>query len=185
MRSFPLRVPWLASYMAALAVATLPAAALDWSLAVGKMDKLRPVEALAPAVTSYARPDGTEGTLSDYSGKVVVLNFWATWCAPCKAEMPSLQTLQDTLGGEGLQVVTVAFGRHNPMAMSEFWKDAGVTSLPLYLDAGTEMARAFGVVGLPHTFVLGRDGTVLADLPGEADWSAPETLALLRSVLEE
>ncbi|MEM7488584.1 MAG: TlpA disulfide reductase family protein [Pseudomonadota bacterium] len=174
-----------ASYIAGLALAT-PALALDEDLLTGTMSRLTPVEApYVPPVTGYALHGGGVGGLSDHAGEVVVLNFWATWCAPCRAEMPSLQALQDELGDEGLEVVTVAFGRHNPVAMERFWEQTGITSLPLHLDAGTEMAKGLAVQGLPHTFVLDRKGRVIAELRGEADWAAPETLALMRSILAE
>ncbi|MEM8825067.1 MAG: TlpA disulfide reductase family protein [Pseudomonadota bacterium] len=177
-----------ASYIAATALATLvaaPAAALDEDLITGTMSGLRVVEPFVPPVTGYAMVDGTPGDMSAYAGDVVVLNFWATWCAPCRAEMPSLQALQDELQDEGLEVVTVAFGRHNPMAMTRFWEEAGLTTLPLHLDADTAMAKGLGVVGLPHTFLLDRSGQVIAEFRGEADWAAPETVALMRSLLAE
>lgn len=169
-------------YGLGLALAT-PAAALDASLLSGQMEKLQIVDPYPPAITAYLREDGSVGDLSDYGGSIVVLNFWATWCAPCRAEMPSLQALQDELGGNGVEVLTVAFGRHNPDAMKRFWSDVGNTTLPLYLDPRAEMAKAMGVVGLPHTFILDGQGRVLAELQGEADWAAPETMALLRTLL--
>ena len=175
----------LGLYGLALSLAT-PAAAIDAALLTGDMERLRVAERpWVPEVETFARRDSTRGRLSDYAGRVVVLNFWATWCAPCRAEMPSLQALQDALGDEGLSVVTVAFGRHNPAQMDRFWAEAGITSLPLHLDAGSELAQAMGVRGLPHSFVLDRAGRVIADLPGEADWDAPETLALMRALLAE
>jgi thiol-disulfide isomerase/thioredoxin len=180
-----LRTLTLGLYVSLLALAT-PAAALDEALLTGEMRRLDVAETpWTPEIDSFARADSTRGRLSDYAGEVVVLNFWATWCAPCKAEMPSLQALQDALGDDGLEVVTVAFGRHNPAQMERFWEETGVTSLPLHLDAGSEMAGSMGVRGLPHTFVLDREGRVLAELAGEADWAAPETLALMRSLLAE
>jgi thiol-disulfide isomerase/thioredoxin len=182
---FMLRTLTLGLYVSLLALAT-PAAALDEALLTGEMRRLDVAETpWTPEIDSFARADSTRGRLSDYAGEVVVLNFWATWCAPCKAEMPSLQALQDALGDDGLEVVTVAFGRHNPAQMERFWEETGVTSLPLHLDAGSEMAGSMGVRGLPHTFVLDREGRVLAELAGEADWAAPETLALMRSLLAE
>ncbi|MDB2407255.1 TlpA family protein disulfide reductase [Jannaschia sp.] len=171
-------------YGLALALAT-PAAAIEPELLTGTMAKMQVAPTpWAPAVDTFARADSTRGRLSDYAGEIVVLNFWATWCAPCRAEMPALQALQDDLGDEGLEVVTVAFGRHNPVQMKKFWADAGITSLPLNLDAGTELARAFGVQGLPHTLILNRQGEVLGELVGEAEWHAPETVALLRSLID-
>ncbi|SFI91350.1 Thiol-disulfide isomerase or thioredoxin [Jannaschia pohangensis] len=174
----------LGLYGLLLALAT-PAFAVDESLLVGDMARLEVSAPYPPAITAYLRDDGSVGDLSDYAGKVVVLNFWATWCAPCRAEMPSLQALQDELQPEGLEVVTMAFGRHNPTAMRRFWDETGVTTLPLHLDPRSEMARALGVQGLPHTFVLGRDGRVLAQFRGEADWAAPEAMAVFRSLLAE
>ncbi|UWQ18894.1 TlpA disulfide reductase family protein [Jannaschia sp. M317] len=162
-----------------------PADAVDPGLLTGDMAKMQLDAPWRPEVQTFAREDSTRGRLSDYAGEVVVLNFWATWCAPCRAEMPSLQALQNELGDDGLQVVTVAFGRHNPMQMKKFWTEAGITSLPLHLDAGTELARALGVKGLPHTLILNRAGEVVAQLPGEADWAAPETLAVMREFLAE
>ncbi|WP_371154895.1 TlpA disulfide reductase family protein [Jannaschia sp. 2305UL9-9] len=163
-----------------------PAAALQPELLTGTMGRLQVSETpWQPEVETFAREDSTRGRLSDYAGKVVVLNFWATWCAPCRAEMPSLQALDDALGDDGLEVVTVAFGRHNPMQMKQFWEQAGITSLPLHLDAGTELARALGVKGLPHTLILNRQGEVVAQLAGEADWAAPETIAVMKAFLSQ
>lgn len=174
----------LGLYVLGLSLAT-PVAALDQSLLTGTMSGLQVQAPVAAPTATYATFDGGQGQLSDYAGEIVVLNFWATWCGPCRAEMPSLQALQDELGDDGLEVVTMAFGRHNPVQMQRFWDDAGITSLPLHLDAGTELARALGVKGLPHTFVLDRDGQVIAQLTGEADWAAPETIALFQSLLAE
>ncbi|MEM7641816.1 MAG: TlpA disulfide reductase family protein [Pseudomonadota bacterium] len=184
MRSSLLKSLLCASYMAGAALAT-PVAALEESLITGTMANLQLVDPYAPPVTDYAMIDGAAGDLSAYAGDVVVLNFWATWCAPCRAEMPSLQALQDELGDEGLEVVTVAFGRHNPAAMTRFWQEVGLTTLPLHLDADTSLAKGLGVIGLPHTFVLDRDGRVVAEVRGEADWAAPETLILMRAFLAE
>ncbi|WP_220747554.1 MULTISPECIES: TlpA disulfide reductase family protein [Jannaschia] len=171
-------------YGLAVTLAT-PAAALDPALLTGTMAKMQIDDPWRPSVETFAQADSTRGRLSDYAGDVVVLNFWATWCAPCRAEMPSLQALQDAMEDDGVEVVTVAFGRHNPMQMKRFWQDAGITSLPLHLDAGAELAKSMGVRGLPHTFILNRQGAVIAQLAGEADWAAPETMALLRAALAE
>lgn len=179
-----LRSVAFALYGLAVTLAT-PAAAIDPALLTGAMQKMQLDAPWRPVVDTFAREDSTRGRLSDYAGDVVVLNFWATWCAPCREEMPSLQILQDRFEGDGLEVVTMAFGRHNPVQMKRFWQDAGITSLPLHLDAGTELARALGVRGLPHTVILNRQGEIVAQLIGETDWSAPETTALIRSFLAE
>ena len=162
-----------------------PAAALDESLLTGTMAKLEPAAPAPPAASGFLNFDGSAGDLADYAGQVVVLNFWATWCAPCRAEMPSLQALDDALGDDGLEVVTMAFGRHNPEAMERFWEEAGIETLPLHRDPATDLARALGVQGLPHTVILDREGRVVANLRGEADWAAPESLAVMRALLQE
>lgn len=173
-----------ALYGLSLALAT-PAAALNDALLTGPMAKMSAVERFRPAITAFTRDDGSIGRLEDYAGKVVVLNFWATWCAPCRAEMPSLEALQAALGAEGLAVVTMAFGRHDPAAVRRFWKEAGLQALPMHVDARTEIARALGIRGLPHTVILDREGQVVAELIGGADWAAPETLAVLRDLLPD
>ena len=81
------------------------------------------------AAFQLADDQGT-GTLADYRGKVVLVNFWATWCAPCRKEMPGLQALQDEFGGDRFQVVTIATGRNSPDGIKRFFDEAGVTSLP-------------------------------------------------------
>lgn len=138
-----------------------------------------------PAVTSFVTLEGDPMDLSAYAGDVVVLNFWATWCAPCKREMPGLDRLQKAMGADGLEVVTMAFGRHNPMAMEKFWKRAEIESLPLHRDPATEMAQAFGVKALPHTIILDAEGREIASLAGEAEWDSPEAMALLRALLPQ
>ena len=172
------------SYLWAVALATPGMAApLDEALATGPMRALAVVAGEVPATGPLSDIDGGSGDLSEYRGRVVVLNFWATWCAPCRAEMPSLQALQDALGPEGLSVVTVAFGRHAPAAMRRFWDEAGVTDLPLYLDPDTALARPLGVRGLPHTMLLDREGRIAGEVVGEADWTSPEALAVMRRLL--
>lgn len=172
-------------YGLTLALATPALAEIDADLLTGDMSKLEILEPHAPAITAFVDADGEIGDLSMYHGQVVVLNFWATWCAPCREEMPSLQALQDLMGGDDLEVVTMAFGRHNPMAMKKFWSETGVTSLPLHVDPASEMARGMGVRGLPHTFVLDRQGRIVAQLIGTADWAAPETLKVMEAYLAE
>ena len=175
-----------ASYGLALALATPAAAELDAAraLAAETVPNLRFQAPAAPAATAFQTIDGAPADLSDYAGDVVVLNFWATWCAPCKAEMPSLQRLADATAGQGVAVVTMAFGRHNPAAMARFWDEVGATTLPLHRDPTTDLARALGVRGLPHTVVLDPRGMVVAQLTGEAEWDAPEMLAVLRELAE-
>jgi len=119
----------------------------------------------APQV-EFEREDGSTATLADYQGQHIVLNFWATWCAPCRVEMPMLSNLQAEMGGEDFAVVTIATGRNPPPAMKAFFDEIGVDNLPLHRDDSQRVARAMGVLGLPVTIILDRDGQEIAfDLP--------------------
>ena len=133
--------------------------------------------------TPFTSEDGRQITLSDYEGQIVVLNFWATWCAPCRKEMPHLSALQTQMGGDALQVVTVATGRNPRPAMERFLSEIGVDNLPLHTDERQALARSMGVLGLPATIILDRDGQELARMQGEADWSSDSAVAILTALL--
>lgn len=135
--------------------------------------------------TAFETIDGSEGTLADYKGKVVVLNFWATWCAPCRKEMPMLSDLQTELGGEGFEVVTIATGRNPPQAMKSFFQEIGVDNLPLHRDPRSKMAREMGVLGLPVTMVLDQQGKEIARLVGDAHWNSDSAKAIIKTLMGE
>ena len=140
----------------------------------------------APVATSdlpFLRADETEGALSDYAGQYVLLNFWATWCAPCREEMPSLQTLQGAMGGAEFAVVTLATGRNPPQAIRRFFDEIGVDALPQYRDINQQIAREMGVFGLPITVILNPDGQEIARLRGDAEWDSPEAMALIEALV--
>ena len=133
--------------------------------------------------TEFETIDGGTGTLADYDGKVVVLNFWATWCAPCRHEMPMLSELQTELGGDNFEVVTIATGRNPPQAMKAFFAEIGVDNLPLHRDPRSKIAREMGVLGLPVTMVLDENGQEIARLVGDANWSSDAAQAIMRSLM--
>lgn len=132
--------------------------------------------------TAFQTAAGEAMTLADLAGEVVVVNFWATWCAPCRAEMPTLAALQEELGPEGVRVATIATGRNDPAAMERFLTEAGAEALPLWRDPTQALARDMGVLGLPVTVILDREGREIGRLQGDAHWSSPEALALIRAV---
>nr|WP_245904320.1 TlpA disulfide reductase family protein [Roseicyclus mahoneyensis] len=138
---------------------------------------------VAASSLPYLHVDETEGTLSDYAGRYVVLNFWATWCAPCREEMPSLQNLQNALGGEDFAVVTLATGRNPPQAIRRFFEEIGVETLTQYRDINQQIAREMGVFGLPITVILNPEGQEVARLRGDAHWDSPEALALIEALM--
>ncbi|WP_037294830.1 TlpA disulfide reductase family protein [Roseobacter sp. AzwK-3b] len=132
----------------------------------------------------FTRDDGTTGTLADYQGKHVVLNFWATWCAPCRKEMPMLSELQTELGGDTFEVVTLATGRNAPPAMKKFFDEIGVDNLPLHRDPQSAIAREMGVFGLPITVILTPEGQEIARLQGDAHWNSDSAKAILRALID-
>ncbi|SFR97983.1 TlpA disulfide reductase family protein [Yoonia litorea] len=134
--------------------------------------------------TAFTHEDGSEMTLAEFEGQVVVLNFWATWCAPCRKEMPHLSALQSEMGGDDLQVVTVATGRNARPAMERFLEEIGVDNLPLHTDNRSSLARSMGVLGLPATIILDREGNELGRMQGEADWSSDNATAILSRIVD-
>jgi len=119
--------------------------------------------------------------LASLRGRVVLLNFWATWCPPCVEEMPSLERLHRTVGPEGLVVIGVNEDK-DEKALRDFVQRLGLT-FPNLRDAGAQTAAAYRTTGYPETFVIDRDGTLLRRVGGPAEWDTPEALAYFRGLL--
>ncbi|HEV2677651.1 MAG TPA: TlpA disulfide reductase family protein [Aliidongia sp.] len=132
----------------------------------------------APDVTFS---DGENATLGfkDFKGKVTLVNLWATWCAPCVKEMPSLEALKKAHGGADFDVVTISEDRGARKVVDPFFEKNGLAALPRYIDAESAVGRAFRVRGLPTTVLLDRDGNEIGRFEGGADWSGPDALALI------
>ena len=156
------------------------------ALREGDMKKLNlHSEPRAVSDKAFEHEDGGTATLADFKGKIVLLNFWATWCGPCKVEMPMLAELQDILGGEDFAVVTLATGFNPPPAMTKFFAKMGIDNLPRHRDPNQQVARDMAIFGLPNSVILNREGLEVARLQGEADWSSDSALAILRALIEE
>ena len=155
-------------------------------LRAGDMKKLlihkQPKE-MAPL--GFLDENGLETSLEAYKGKVVLLNFWATWCPPCLAEMPAIDDLQADLGGDDFAVVTIATGRNPLPAIKRFFKKAEIENLPILRDPRQAFSRANGVFGLPTTLILNKEGLEIARMQGDADWHSDEALLLLKALLPE
>lgn len=136
---------------------------------------------------SFNAPDGRPTTLASYSGKVTLLNLWATWCAPCRQEMPALDRLQAALGGEGFTVVPVSIDTAGPERPAQFLQSIGTQHLPLNLDPSTKIfedlkSRSLAL-GLPVTVLLDRNGCHLGHMNGPAEWDSPEARRLIEAAI--
>ncbi|MFG5383979.1 TlpA disulfide reductase family protein [Yoonia sp. R2-816] len=172
-------------YTAIAAVANAGHADDISALREGDMRKL--IVHSAPVAGSdvpFTAEDGSEMTLAAYEGKYVVLNFWATWCAPCRKEMPMLSAMQAHLRGDTFEVVTIATGRNPRPAMERFFAEIEVDNLPLHTDARQSLARSLGILGLPVTLILNPEGQEIARLQGDADWSSDSAYAIIEALLD-
>jgi thiol-disulfide isomerase/thioredoxin len=123
-----------------------------------------------------------EVKLSDFRGKTVLLNFWATWCAPCKVEMPSLDRLQAQLGGDGLAVVAISSDRAGKRAVDPYFDEAGI-KLTRYYDPKNAAGMALGVTGLPTSVLIDSEGRELGRILGDAEWDGPDAVALVKQAM--
>lgn len=129
--------------------------------------------------------DGTAHALSDTAGKVRVVNFWATWCAPCRKEMPMLSELQEEFGGDDFEVLTLASGRNIPARIIAFFDEIGVDNLPRHQDPKLAVAREMGVLGLPVTVLINPEGREIGRLIGDAEWNSDSAKAIIAALLAD
>jgi thiol-disulfide isomerase/thioredoxin len=125
--------------------------------------------------------DGADIALKDYRGKVVFLNFWATWCGPCRDEMPSMQVLYETLADQGLEIVAVNVLEPADTAAG-FVNEFGFT-YPVLLDSDGRISLSYGVRAFPTTYILDRDGNVIGLRQGTLDWGTPDAIAGFQELL--
>ncbi len=123
--------------------------------------------------------DDQPRSLAEWRGKWVVVNFWATWCAPCRVEMPTLDRLA---GDGGMAVVAIATGRNPPAAITRFWEETGIANLPALRDPKGDLGRGMGILGLPVTVILNPEGQEVARLIGDAVWDSPEARAVMTAL---
>ena len=127
--------------------------------------------------------DGKPHALSDFRGKVVLLNVWATWCAPCRKEMPALDRLQQTLGGAEFEVIALSIDSGGAAAVRRFYDEIGIRSLALYVDPSMAASSKLRTVGIPTTLLLDREGRERWRKTGPAEWDSPEIIESLRAKL--
>jgi len=157
-------------------------------LARGEVAAFEPAERALPAPRlAFRDGEGAPRSLADLSGRTVLLNLWATWCEPCKREMPALDGLQAALGGPDFEVVAVNIDTRNLDRPRAWLEAAGIRNLAYYSDREAkvfqDLRRAGQAEGMPTTILVDRDGCRLGTLPGPAGWSAPEAVALVKAAL--
>ncbi len=141
------------------------------------------VASVGKAAPGFEYPDsnGKIWKLSDMKGKVVFINFWATWCTTCKAEMPSKEVLYQSMQGKPFQMLGMLF-RDDPANLVGYFKEQKV-SLPTLISPNNEAAKIYGITGVPETFIIDKDGIVREKLVGPREWTQPETVALIEKWL--
>ncbi len=156
------------------------------ALATGAMTAfvVKPERKPAPAV-SFMPETGEALTLAAWKGRVVLVNLWATWCAPCRKEMPALAALESEMGGPDFEVVAISVDRKGAEVSGRFLKEVGATALRLYVDPSTEALGLFQAVGLPASILIDRQGREIGRLLGPAEWNSPEAKALIKAAIEE
>jgi thiol-disulfide isomerase/thioredoxin len=135
------------------------------------------------ALIAFTDQRGTIRSLSDFKDKAIVLNFWATWCVPCRKEMPTLDRLQAALGGPNFEVVPVSMDLDGIDAVRKFYAEIGVHNLAMYVDTSGRALRAVGAFGLPTTLILDREGREVGRIVGPAEWDSVEMMDFLKPVI--
>ncbi len=144
---------------------------------------LRP---LKPAPTTIIiAGDGNALELRHFRGKLILLNFWATWCAPCVRELPALDRLQALLGNEDLEVVALSIDDAGIEKSVSFVRELGLTRLRLYLDFEVMAVKGFPLYGLPISYLIDRKGLVIGYIVGAVEWDSPEAVGLLNHYIQD
>jgi thiol-disulfide isomerase/thioredoxin len=140
-------------------------------------DSVRPIEFTLPLLEG-----GVEQKLSDFKGKVVFLNFWATWCGPCRVEMPSMETLYNKYKDQGLEVLAVNI-QEQQSDVAAFMKNNKL-SFPAALDRSGDVSKRYGVQAIPTTYIIGRDGKIICRVTGSLSWDNPKILTAFETLLK-
>jgi thiol-disulfide isomerase/thioredoxin len=134
---------------------------------------------------SFHDREQTPLSLADWKGRVVLVNLWATWCGPCREEMPALAELQRQMGSQDFEVVAISLDRQGAEVANPFLENVGAEALELYLDPSTNVLAGFRAVGLPASILIDRSGREVGRMFGPADWASPEALRLIKAALAE
>jgi thiol-disulfide isomerase/thioredoxin len=168
--------------------AALDLAAAAKPFATGEVAAFLPASApLDLQHLTFKGPDDRQMALSDFSGKTVLLNLWATWCAPCRKEMPALDELQAEMGDETFEVVAVNLDRGGPEKPKTFLEEVGVSNLTFYQDSSNDLLKDLRKVaratGLPTTILVSPKGCEIGTMYGPAEWASGEAKALIKNAM--
>lgn len=180
------KVAQAAAHPAAPIAPTPAAAVLSPSLSQGEMIKFvfkKTPEPLADIV--FFDGTGAKRSLKDFAGRTVLLNLWATWCVPCRKEMPALDLLQKELGSDAFEVVALSIDRGGIDASKAFLDSIKIAHLKLYADPTTKMSAALKVIGMPTTILIDSKGREIGRLVGDAAWDSPDAKRLIRETIKQ
>ena len=151
----------------------------------GTVRNFTPTSPGRPApIDTFHDADGNEFNLQSFGDKVVLLNLWATWCAPCLKELPSLDRLQAQLGSDRFQVVAISVDRRGVEAVRPFFEKLKIAHLTIYIEPENRLAQSIGLQVLPSTIIIAPHGLMAGKMIGAAEWDAPEALALVQHYID-
>lgn len=137
----------------------------------------------APEVSVVSIANGSKLNLSDLKGKVVLLNFWATWCPPCREEIPSMMKLNSFMTGKPFQMVAISIDEGGKPAIESFFKETGFT-LPTYLDESGVSSKSYGITGVPESFIIDKQGVLVKKIIGGFAWDSPEAVSFIEGLMK-
>lgn len=157
-----------------------PSASIPQGLNAGTMKRFYFNEDVVPASTAkFQDAEGNEHSLTDYKGKVILVNLWATWCAPCIREMPDLNDLQESLGGDDFEVVLISENQDGIEGSLKFLEENNISHLNTFIDNERKLARTLKTPALPTSILIGADGNEIGRLIGPAEWNSGDAKALI------
>lgn len=148
-----------------------------------KMSSVAVEKSPAPEISVKSLANGSTLKLSDLKGKVVLLNFWATWCPPCREEIPSMMKLNSIMAGKPFQMVAISIDEGGKTAIESFYKESGF-SLPTYIDESGASAKIYGVTGVPESFIIDKQGVLAKKIIGGANWDSPEAVSFIEGLMK-
>mgnify|MGYP001373167325 CR=1 FL=1 len=170
-------------WTAVIAIVTTIVFGLALALKLRSQIDLVEVGSRAPDFAAVDLANRQPATFARYRGQVVLLNVWATWCQPCRVEMPSLERLHRTFAGTDFRIVAVSIDKEGPEVVAQFVRELGLTFDILHDQTG-DIQRIYQTTGVPESFVIDRNGVIIKKVIGAAEWDGPVTETLLRRLLD-